>query len=43
MKARGIFSSVADEIGEMIVAEVDTAKVKALADKKAVETFIVER
>ncbi len=42
MKARGIFSAVADEVGEMIVAEVDTGKVKALVDKKAIETFIAE-
>jgi isocitrate lyase len=42
MKARGIFSAMADEIGEMIVAEVDTGKVKGLVDKKAIEAFIAD-
>jgi isocitrate lyase len=42
MKARGIFSAVADEVGEMIVAEVDSAKVKALVDPKATLAFIAE-
>jgi isocitrate lyase len=42
MKARGIFSAVTDEIGEMIVAEVDSAKVKLLVEAKAVEAFIAE-
>jgi isocitrate lyase len=42
MKARGIFTAVADEIGEMIVAEVNTTRVKALADKKAIEAFVAE-
>jgi isocitrate lyase len=42
MKARGIFSAMANEVGEMIVAEVDTAKVKALVEKKAIEAFIAE-
>ena len=43
MKARGIFSAVADEVGEIIVAEVDVAKVKALVEKKAIEAFIAEK
>ena len=42
MKARGIFSAMADEVGEMIVAEVDTAKVKSLVEKKAIEAFVAE-
>ncbi len=42
MKAHGIFSAVANEIGEMIVAEVDSARVKALVDKKAIESFVAE-
>ena len=42
MNARGIFSSVADEIGEIIVAEVDMARVKALAEKKAITAFLAE-
>lgn len=32
MQARGIFRSVSDEVGDIIVAEVDSAMVRALAD-----------
>jgi len=40
MQKRGLFSSVTDEVGQIIVAEVDRAKVGQLADKPAVEAFI---
>ena len=42
MKARGIFKSVATEIGEIIVTEVVKDRVKALvgSDKAALETLI---
>ncbi len=40
MKAHGIFSAVAEEVGEILVAEVDTAAVKALVEKKAIEAFL---
>jgi hypothetical protein len=32
MKARGIFRAVNDEIGEIIVADVDAERVRALVD-----------
>jgi isocitrate lyase len=42
MKARGIFKSVQSEIGEIIVAEVATARVKELAaaDRAALQALI---
>ena len=45
MKARGLFSAVNDEVGEIIVADVDKARVKELAapDKKALQAFVARR
>lgn len=42
MKSLGIFSAVNDEVGEMIVAEVDAARIKDLVapDRAALRTFI---
>ena len=42
MKRRGIFSAVNDEVGEIIVADVDTARVKQLlkADKAELKQLI---
>jgi isocitrate lyase len=42
MKARGIFDSVNQEVGEIIVAEVDQARIKELlaADRSALEALI---
>lgn len=44
MKERGIFSRVNDEVGQIIVADVDREKVKALIepDKKALQALIAE-
>ena len=42
MKERGLFSSVNDEVGQIIVADVNKDRVKALldADKKALTELI---
>ncbi len=44
MKARGIFGAVDDEVGEIIVAEVDRARVQQLAapDHAALEALLAE-
>jgi len=44
MQKRGLFSSVTDEVGEIIVAEVAKDRVKALVDpsRKALEALIAE-
>jgi isocitrate lyase len=40
MKARGIFSAVGDEVGEIIVADVNKENVKALLDATSIAAFI---
>jgi isocitrate lyase len=41
MKARGIFSAVTDEVGHLIVAQVDKEKVAALLDDKAALSALI--
>ena len=45
MKRRGIFSSVVDEVGQIIVAEVSKARIAQLmeADKKALTALVTEK
>jgi isocitrate lyase len=45
MKAQGLFGSVAQEVGEIIVADVDEDRVKALVapDRVALKALIAKR
>jgi isocitrate lyase len=44
MRARGLFSNVNDEVGEIIVADVNKERVKSLleADRAALKTLVAE-
>jgi len=42
MKKRGLFTSVTDEVGQIIVADVDRDRVRALADAKAIAALLQE-
>jgi isocitrate lyase len=45
MKAAGLFRSVVQEVGEIIVADVDPARVQELAapDRKALRALVARR
>jgi isocitrate lyase len=45
MKAEGLFGSVVQEVGEIIVADVNKARVQELAapDKKALQAFVARK